>query len=414
MKFFKSRIWKAYRFPLLLFMSVVTGCIIGVVFKKDATNIKPLGDIFLNLMYTIVTPLVFFTISSSIANMVNKKRLGKILKWIGIIFVITSAISAILMLVSTILINPVGNVTIPLEKNVTMETLAIKDQIVSAITVSNFYELFSRSNMLPLIIFSILFGISVNFTGRKKGAVTEFLISMSSVMMKLVHIIMYYAPIGLCAYFAALIGEFGPNLIGSYAKSMVLYYGLCIVYFIVFYSIYTYIAAGKKGIKTFFSKCFNVVATSLATQSSLASLPTNLETAKDVNVPKDIREVTLPVGSTMHMEGSAMAAILKIVFLFSIFDKSFTGLDNYLIAIIIAVLSAVVMSGIPGGGLIGEMLIINLYGLPLSAFPIIATIGFLVDPPATCLNVTGDTVSSMLVTRVVDGKDWINKRKEKI
>ena len=129
-----------------------------------------------------------------------------------------------------------------------------------------------------------------------------------------------------------------------------------------------------------------------------------------MEVPKDIREVTLPIGATMHMEGSAMAAILKIVFLFSIFHKPFYSPFTITTAILIAVLSAVVMSGIPGGGLIGEMLIVSLYGFPPEAFAIIATIGWLVDPPATCLNVTGDSVSAMLTTRLVEGKNWIKKK----
>ena len=184
---------------------------------------------------------------------------------------------------------------------------------------------------------------------------------------------------------------------------------MCVVYFAIFYTLYSYLSDKKKGIKLFYKNILPVTATSLATQSSLASLPTNLETARDIGVPKDIREVTLPIGATMHMEGSSMGAILKIAFLFGIFNMSFTGLDTYLIAILIAVLSAVVMSGIPGGGLIGEMLIVSLYGFPLEAFPIIATIGWLIDPPATCLNVVGDTSSSMMVTRIIEGKDWTQK-----
>ena len=222
-------------------------------------------------------------------------------------------------------------------------------------------------------------------------------------------IIMYYAPIGLCAYFASLVGEFGPELLGSYAKSMALYYIVCVVYFIIFYMMYTYYAAGKKGVKKFYKNIFPVTVTSLATQSSLATLPVNIESTEKMNVPKDIRDVTLSIGSTMHMEGSSMGAILKIVFLFGIFGKPFVGLDIYLIAILVALLSSIVMSGIPGGGLIGEILIVSLYGFPLEAFPIIATIGWLIDPPATWINVSGDTASSMMISRLVDGKNWITK-----
>ena len=162
------------------------------------------------------------------------------------------------------------------------------------------------------------------------------------------------------------------------------------------------IARGRKGVKVFFKHMFTPTATSLGTCSSLASLPSNLEAANKLNVDGDIAKTTLPIGATMHMEGSAMASILKIAFLFGIFGKSFTGIDTYLIAILIAVLSGVVMSGIPGGGLIGEMLIVSLYGFPLEAFPIIATIGWIVDPPATCLNVVGDVSSAMLVEKHVE------------
>ena len=264
--------------------------------------------------------------------------------------------------------------------------------------------------MLPLIIFSILFGIGIALVGEKGKNVAKNLDAISNVMMKIIKIIMYYAPIGLCAYFAALVGEFGPELLGSYARSMFIYYILSIVYFAVFYTLYSYMAGKKEGIKAFYKAAPYPTATSLATQSSLASLPVNLEAASSIDVPKDIREVTLPIGATMHMEGSSMGAILKIAFLFAIFNRPFVGVDTYLIALLISVLSAVVMSGIPGGGLIGEMLIVSLYGFPMEAFPIIATIGWLIDPPATCLNVVGDLSSSMLVTRIVEGKNWLKSK----
>ena len=175
------------------------------------------------------------------------------------------------------------------------------------------------------------------------------------------------------------------------------------------FATYSFYAGGKKGVGTFFGNILNPSITSLATQSSIATLPVNLEAAKKMGVPKDIREIILPIGATMHMDGTCLSSILKISFLFGIFGKDFSGISTYLIAIVVSVLGGVVMSGVPGGGLIGEMLIINLFGFPMEAFPIIATIGFLVDPPATWLNSTGDAVASMIVTRMVEGKKWMDK-----
>lgn len=405
---------RPYLFPIILLCSIIIGCILGIILKEDANVLKPLGEIFLNLMYTIVVPLVFFTISSSVANMVDMRRLGRILKYVFLVFFATSAVAAILMVIVLFVIDPVGNGKIAMDASEVVQNTDIGKQIVEAITVSDFSQIMSREHMLPLIIFSCLFGIGTSIIGKQGECIAKGLDALSKIMMKIVTIIMYYAPIGLMAYFASLIGEFGPNLIGSYAKSMVIYYLLCVVYFVVFYTLYAYLAGGKKGIRLFYKHQFPITITSLATQSSLASLPTNLEQTEKMKVPKDIREVTLPIGATMHMEGSAMAAILKIVFLFSIFGKPFNDIYTIGTAILIAVLSAVVMSGIPGGGLIGEMLIVSLYGFPPEAFAIIATIGWLVDPPATCLNVTGDSVSAMLTTRLVEGKDWIKKKQKKV
>jgi len=400
---------KNYSFPLILLFSIIIGSILGLILGENATYLKPFGQIFINLLYTIVVPLVFFTISSSIANMTNLKRLGKIFKYMFIVFIVTSLIASIVMFISVSIINPIGSGIISLEEG-TKETIDLGTRIVEMLTVSDFSELLSKSHMLPLIIFSILFGLGVSLIKDKGLKIAHSLDILSKVMMKIISIIMYYAPIGLCAYFASLVGEYGPELLGSYAKSMILYYIVCVLYFVIFYTIYAYISGKKKGIRMFFKKIFNPTVTSLGTCSSLASLPSNLEAAEDIGIPKDIREVTLPIGATMHMEGSSMASILKIVFLFGIFGRSFNGISDILIALLIAVLSGVVMSGIPGGGLIGEMLIVSMYGFPLEAFPIIATIGWIVDPPATCLNVVGDVSSSMLMTRFIDGKNWKKKK----
>lgn len=220
---------------------------------------------------------------------------------------------------------------------------------------------------------------------------------------------MYYAPIGLGAYFAALVGEYGGQLLGSYTRAMLIYYPLCILYFFLIFPVYGYIAGGQKGVKSL-KYLVSPALTSLATQSSIATLPVNLEAAEFIGVPKDIREIVLPIGATAHMDGTVFSSILKISFLFGVFNIPFTGVETYISALLLSVAGGVVMSGVPGGGLIGEMLIVTMYGFPPEAFPIIATIGYLVDPPATMINATGDTVAAMLVTRLVEGKKWIENK----
>ena len=398
-------IWKNYRFPILLIGSIVVGSVIGMVMGEKATVLKPFGDIFLNLMFTAIVPLVFATIASAVGNMMNMKRLGSILGNMFLVFVITGIIAGIVIITAVTICPPAQGVDIAMEAAGDMEAVKLSDAIVNAITVNDFSAILSRKNMLPLIVFSILFGFCVSACGGEESYVGKLLNNLSNVMMKVIDIIMKYAPIGLCAYFANLVGEFGPNLLGAYGRAMLVYYPICIFYFLVFFTIYAYWAGGKNGVKVMFKNILPPTATSIATQSSVATLP-----VKNIGVPKDIREIILPIGATMHMDGTVFASILKIAFLFGIFGKSFTGIGTFISAMLIAVMSGVVMSGVPGGGLIGEMLIVSLYGFPSEAFPIIATIGFLVDPPGTCINATGDTIAAMMVTRLIEGKDWLEKR----
>lgn len=400
---------KAYRFPLILLASIVVGSISGFILGPKAEVVKPLGDIFLNLMFMIVVPLVFVTISSSIAQMTSLKRLGKILGMMLVVFAVTGLIASVFMLTSVNLFNPAEGVDIALEKPEKTESINPSQQIVEALTAPDFRDLLSKENMLALILFAMLFGIAASMSGEAGQKVAKGLSALAEVLLKLVGIIMWYAPIGLGAYFASLIGVFGPQLIGSYAKAVLVYYPTAILYFTVFFTLYAFVAGGKKAVRKYWSAILTPAATSLATGSSLASIPVNLEASKKIGVSRDIREVVVPVGASIHMDGSCLSAILKISFLFGLFQIPFQGMSTYLTAILIALLSGMVMSGVPGGGFIGEMLIMTLYGFPPEALPILAVLGTVVDPPATMVNSTGDTVSGMLLSRLIEGKEWMSR-----
>ncbi len=220
---------------------------------------------------------------------------------------------------------------------------------------------------------------------------------------------MYFAPIGLGAYFANLIGDLGPSLIGDFGKTLAVYYPLVLLYMVIMFPIYAYYAGGKTGITAMRRNILAPAVTAFGTQSSVATLPVNKKACDNIGVPSDISNLVLPMGATMHMDGSVISSIVKISFLFSVYQMDFIGLETYLMAIIVSILSAFVLSGAPGGGLVGEMLIISLFGFPAEAFPLIATIGFLVDPGATMLNASGDTVASMMVARRTEGKKWMKK-----
>ncbi len=405
-----KKIWDSYKFPLLLLGGIFLGAIIGMIFGEKATVLSPLGDIFLNLMFTIVVPMVYVSITTAVGNMVNMKRLGKILGSLVLTFIVTGAFAAVLVLTVVNIWPPAANTAIEMGAAEVNEMSSIGEMIVNTLTVNDFNGLMSRNNMLPIIVFAIMSGLAVAACGGEESAAGKLLNNLNDIVMKMVDMIMKLAPIGLGAYFANLVGEFGPQLIGDYGRTMAIYYPMCAVYFIIFFPLYSWFAAGKQGVNRMFKNIFNPAVTAFATQSSVATLPVNMEACEKMGVPDDIYNIVLPMGATMHMDGSVLSAITKIAFLYGVFGMEFTGAGTYAMAIAVAILSAFVLSGAPGGGLVGEMLIVSLFGFPAEAFPLIATIGFLVDPAATCLNASGDAVASMIITRLVEGKDWLQKR----
>lgn len=410
----RSKFWGNYGSSILLLLGIVVGSIVGVVLGEKAMILSPIGDIFLNLMFTIVVPMVFISISTAVGNMLNMKRLGKILGSLMAIFIGTGIVAAILIFVVVNIFPPAVGAKIVLSSGNMGTPSSAANLIVNSLTVNDFSGLFSRKNMLPIIIASIGFGFSVSVCGGEESPVGKLLNNMNNIIMKLVELIMKLAPIGLGAYFASLIGEFGPKLLGDYGRAMLIYYPTCILYAVLAFPLYAYMSGGKEGVSRMSKYILTPALTAFATQSSVATLPTNMAACKNIGVPKDVYEIVLPMGATMHMDGSVISSILKISFLFGIFDLEFAGIDTYLMALVVSILSAFVLSGAPGGGLVGEMLIVSLFGFPPEAFPIVATLGFLVDPMATCLNAAGDTIASMMVSRVVEGEKWIEENKEEV
>lgn len=401
---FKQTFVKNYLFSFILVASILIGSGLGVIFGEKAEIFKPFGDVFLNLLFTIAIPMVFFSIALAAGSMSDQKRLGRILIWMILIFITTGIISSVIMVIGTRICPPAAGVSIDLGDIEKPENISAFQQFLKAFTVSDFGELLSRKNMLALIVFSILIGLAASAAGEKAKPFVDFLRAGNAVISKALSYIMYYAPIGLGAYFAYLVGTFGTDLLDAYVKVVALYYPIALVYFAAAFSIYAWFGGGVSGIKKFWSNIIPPALTAWATGSSVATIPANLAAAERIGVPEDVREIVIPVGATIHMDGSCLAAVLKIAFLFGLLGMDFKGADVMFMTVGAALLSGIVMSGIPGGGFLGELMIVNLFGFPAAALPVISMIGTLVDPPATMVNSTGDTVTSMMIARIVERK----------
>ena len=415
--------FKNYKSTIILLFAIIIGAIVGVIFKEKAAVLSPLGDLFLNLMFIIIVPLVFLNISTAIAKMTQPKRFGKIMVGIISVFIITSIVAVIIGLISTLPIKLVSTedgeqIKSSLEEITSSDSEKSKDETsilqrtVNTLTVNDFSGLLSRNNIIAIIIFAIIFGIAAQMSGKKAKPVVDFLDSANEIIMNIVKIIMYYAPIGLGCYIASLVGTFGKEIAIGYVKTFVIYTIVAVLFYFIIYTLYAFISAGKKGVRAFWKNIIPPTVTSLATCSSAASIPVNIQSAKNIGVSDDIAETLIPFGTSFHKDGSIIGSVFKIMFLVCLFGTNISSIGSVLQILGVALVATLLVSAVPiGGGTISEMLIITMMGYPIAALPILTIIATIIDPPATMLNVVGDSSSSMLAARIVDGKNWIDKKK---
>lgn len=405
-----KKIWKNYKSTIILLLSIIIGTIIGLIFKEKACILSPLGDIFLNLMFVVIVPLIFLTITSSIIKMESPKRLGKIMITILIVFAVMSIIAALIAVVSSYTIKlidskDINNLTNLLNQDVVIsEEVNILQKTANLLTVNDFYKILSKDNIIAILVFSIIFGFAIRKSKDKGKKVIELILSLNEVVINIVNIIMYYAPIGLGCFIATLIGSYGSVIAIGFLKTFIVYTLVCIFIYVFVYSTYVFLVSGKKGLKAYWKNIIGPSTTALATCSSAATIPINIKYTKEMGVPSDIAETTIPMGTSFHKDGSVVGSAFKIMILIYLFGKDI----NILTILGVSLLSTLLITAVPiGGGTISEMFILQILGFPSSALPIISIIATIIDAPATVLNVVGDSCSSLIVARIIDGKNFL-------
>ena len=411
------KVLKNYKSTLILVVSILIGALVGIIWGDGASVLKPLGDIFLNMLLVVIVPLIFLSISTSIYKMKQPKRMGKILVTTFIMFLVTSIVAVLIGVVSTYSFKLVDNVDgevikeeLSLDQDVEDDTeLNLLDRTVSMLTVDDFSKLLSRDNMIALIVVAMICGFAMHMSGEKAELVYNFMDSCISVVNNFIKIIMYYAPIGIGCYFASLIGTFGASIAVGYFKTFIIYLVVAILFYFVIYTLYAYLSAGKNGVKAFWSNIIPSTLTSLATCSSAASMPVNIECSKNIGISSDIAETTVSLGTSFHKDGSVIGSVFKIMFLVYLFND--VGNISVIKIMGISLIATLLVTAVPiGGGTISEMLIITMLGYPLGTLPILTMIATIIDPPATVLNVVGDSATAMLTSRFVDGRKWLKKK----
>ena len=408
-----------YKSTIILLAAIIVGAIFGVVFQEKAAVVSPLGDIFLNALLVIIVPLIFLNITTAITKMESPKRMGKIIGIIVAVFLVMSLISVFVGFGVTfksglVSVEDGAMIRASLEEDVEVEEeeLNILQRTANLLTVNDVPKLFSKDNVTALLVASIVFGVAVRMSGEKGEDVKKLLESANVVIENTLKIVMYYAPIGLGCYMASMVGTFGATIAIGYAKTFIIYLVASIAFYLVFYTLYAFIAGGKKGVVVFWKNAIPPTLTALATCSSAATIPVNVTAAKNMGVPADIAETTVPLGTSFHKDGTIIGSMFKIMFLVALFGVEMTTAADVLGMLGIALVANLLVTAVPiGGGTISEMFIISMMGFPVAALPILTIIATIIDAPATVLNAVGDSSASMLVARFVDGKDWLKEEK---
>lgn len=392
---------QAYRSSIILLSALLLGGLLGTALPEFAIKLKPIGQIFLNLLFMIIVPLVAVSVMSSIAKMTDLKRLGSILASIMAVSVVMAMVPAIGIVLLALAYDPAQGVTLELAE--TVEAAGSMD-FVSLLTTNDFVGLLSKSNILALIIMSVISGIAIGQSGEDGRKVSALLDSLNTVIMKIIAILMYVAPIGLGAYFAATMASQDAELMGTFARAVGLFLFATVVYLTLGSTLYAWVGGGLAGVKRFWQNMLEPAVTALGTSSSLATLPVNIRAAAKMDLNEQIAEISLPLLVNLNKGGAAMITALKIVFIYSLLGMEFTS-DVFMLTILISVLSAFVIGGVPGGAFLGEIFIVTTLGLPLEVIPILVVLGAITDAASTVINVVHDLTATQIIQRI-NGKHY--------
>lgn len=387
----------------LLLLGVSVGAACGALAGPSASIVKPIGEIFLNLTFVLVVPVVFFSVANSVRKLTTQRQLWRVLSRAVLVFLAGSAVAGILTWVVCGFWNPLGGYAtrIPPERTA-LEGVALGGRdllgtIENMFTVSDFHMLLSKDNLVPLIVFSALFGAATSLSSAKGENMGRFLESGMEVVMEFMRILMYAAPVCLGCYFADLVGNLGGQIAGSFVNSMLLYLAVTLFLFFGVNSIYVALAGGKDGLSSYWKNITEPSLLAVATCSSAATIPASIKSAKRMGVDDSVAESVIPLGINLNKDGSVVSSVLKTMFV-----VSFYGLEGYgcLAVVAIAILASLVVGAIPVGGMTAEILICSILGVDPEFAATLLVISTLVDIPATLLNTTDNLVSAVWVDKL--------------
>ncbi len=390
--------WKNIALWKRIIGALILGLIVGVVFGDIAEMLKPIGVLFINLIKMLIVPLVFVTLVSGVTSMKDLRKMGRIGGKTFVFYLITTAIAITIGLVVGTVLQPGIGVTMDASQTMTVkEVPKIMDTILNVVTKNPFAS-FTSGNILQIIFFAILLGISINLAKEKAEPAKKFFDAMSETMYKMTEIIMEFAPFGVFGLMAWVAAHYGYDVLVGLGKVIIGVYVASLIHLLFTIGGAIFVFA-KQNPKNFFKGILSAQALAFSSTSSSGTLPVTTDNCvKNLGVPKPIASFVLPLGATINMDGTALYQGVCALFVAQVFGIDLS-INSYLIIILTATLASIGTAGVPGAGLIMLTLVLTSVGLPIEGVAIIAGIDRILDMARTMVNVTGDAMVSVLVAK---------------
>ena len=390
------------RILLSMFLGIFFGSLINNLFLDYSLVVfsleifSALGTIFISSLKLMVVPLVFFSLVTGVAQITDSSKLGSISIKAIFLYLATTSIAISLALFFSNFINiGSGAGLISEAKFVTPTPPSLKEVFVN-IFPTNPIAAMANGEMLQIIVFSLLVGLGVKSLSSSENLI-NFFVSGNNLMLKIVELIIWFAPIGIFCLLTDIFSQIGFSIIYDLAGYFFLLIAVLMFHGIFVYSFFLYFFTGLNPI-VFYSKLKEVILFAFSTSSSSATMPLTLKTAKDqLGVDQSVASFTIPLGATINMDGTAIMQGVATVFIAQVYGIDLT-ITDFLMVILTATLASIGTAGVPGVGLIMLAMVLQQVGLPVEGIALIIGVDRLLDMVRTSVNVCGDSMIACLIS----------------
>ena len=407
--------------PIKIFMGLGLGIILGLICMKGgaidnmlnleagnaynvlAAYIKPIGDVFLNLLKFIVIPIVFLSIVCGIINLTDIKQVWSI----GIKTICFYLVTTCIALIIGVTIASIFKNTFPIleTSDLSYQAKEAKNimQVIADFFPVNIVSPFLNSNMLQIIVISIFIGFAIILTGDKAKPFIEVIISANDVFIEIMDMIIKFSPIGVFCLISPVVASNGPEILGSLAKIIGIAYLSYVIHCIITYSTLAAVFAKISPIK-FFKGVAPAAVLAFSTCSSVGTLPVSIKCTEELGAKKEIAAFTLPLGATINMDGTAIYQAVCTVFIAQCYGINLS-IEQLATVVITATIASIGTAGVAGAGVVMLAMVLQAVGLPVEGIALVLGIDRIFDMGRTVVNITGDCACALSVSALEEKKN---------